>query len=92
MDDRLCHLPGTNSQSRVAAMDKNDVVICLDDDLIAVKGRLLGNHPNLKQFQPERTTVRREACDGDTWETTSDGEFMPNASLLLVSNSVGEVT
>ncbi|KAL8544395.1 hypothetical protein ACS0TY_004801 [Phlomoides rotata] len=42
-DDRLCNLPAAISSSGVAASGKNDVVIGLDEDLLAIKNRLCGS-------------------------------------------------
>ncbi|KAL8557560.1 hypothetical protein ACS0TY_004851 [Phlomoides rotata] len=43
MDDRICNLPAAISSSIVAASGKNDVVIGLDEDLLAIKDRLCGS-------------------------------------------------
>ncbi|KAL8557562.1 hypothetical protein ACS0TY_004853 [Phlomoides rotata] len=43
IDDRLCNLPAAISSSGVAASGKNDVVIGLDEDLLAMKDRLCGS-------------------------------------------------
>ncbi|KAL8557557.1 hypothetical protein ACS0TY_004849 [Phlomoides rotata] len=42
-DGPLCNLPATSPSSRVAAWGKNDVVIGLDEDLLAIKDRLCGS-------------------------------------------------
>ncbi|KAL8544393.1 hypothetical protein ACS0TY_004799 [Phlomoides rotata] len=43
MDVRLCNLPAAISSSGVAVLGKNDVVIGLDEDLLAIKDRLCGS-------------------------------------------------
>ncbi|KAL8557537.1 hypothetical protein ACS0TY_004831 [Phlomoides rotata] len=48
MDDGLCELLAAVSSSRLAAAGKNAVVIGLDDDLIAIKGRLRGESSKLE--------------------------------------------
>ncbi|KAL8544383.1 hypothetical protein ACS0TY_004793 [Phlomoides rotata] len=48
MDDRLCDLPAAISSSRLSPTSKNDVVVGLYEDLIAIKCRLCGESSKLE--------------------------------------------
>ncbi|KAL8544419.1 hypothetical protein ACS0TY_004825 [Phlomoides rotata] len=47
-DDRLCDIPAAISSKRVASTGENDVVMGLDEDLLAIKGRLCGESSKLE--------------------------------------------
>ncbi|KAL8544417.1 hypothetical protein ACS0TY_004823 [Phlomoides rotata] len=53
-NDRLCDLPAAIPSSRPAATGKNEVVIGLDDDLIAIKGLLHGESSKLEIIPQSR--------------------------------------